>query len=254
MPTFVPSNRVLSTSPLIVRYLSGMGRRAEWLDCVKPEYRGPERRFCPELDCPPLISAHSPALLRPTPRGARYQRDTEYRVIQPWGEETPWRVFVARYGAIRVPCKLTRIGDTLILTCPGEPERDKARALARVAEAMGYEFRVVAGRVYDTDTVRWLAGRLPVLEKVLLTARGVPHLVVAALRYALEELGYERSELPAVYTDYDPGTSSTERNIVKNYVDWMCGNGDDVACYASKYFHVPCWVEVVRPLPWGEQG
>ena len=249
MPTFVSGNRFLSTSPLVVRYVTEVGRRAELLDCVKPEYRGPERRLCPELDCPPLISSRSPALLRPTPRGARYQRDTEFRVMQPWGEETPYRVFVARYGAIRTPCQLMRLGSTLILACPGEPERDKVSALVRVAKAMGYEFRVAVTRVYDVGTMKWLAERLPRLKRVLLTARGVPQLIVAALRYAVEELGYERDELPAVYTCYDPSTTSAERNIVKSYVDWMCGNGDEVACYASKYFHVPYWHEVVRPVP-----
>jgi len=233
----------------IKEILEAQGVKYRFIDCISYSYTGPQRKYCSDIELPPLISRRKPALFIPTPRGLRYPRPEDgITTITPWGTSAPgYTIPIARYGLLRSVCTPMIVKGTIMLICYGEPDRKYLCRILRVAKTYLVPVKVVSTRLYNVDTIKFYAEMVQRRRKLLLFPYGLPHLIMAGIRYAVEEYGEEFRELASkLVILYDADVRSRERNIVKNAVDYMCHSGDEVACYASKYYHIPVWHRILR--------
>ena len=227
------------------------------VECVKPSYTSTEYRICGNIDLPPLISSYRPALFRPSRSGPthQYTRQDSPRMYTPWGlYPHGYRVYVS-WGPTLAYCDSMILGEGVVgLSCPGKPMDWLMTPLRRVARRMGYRLAVAERRLYSMEAVDRSAeivyrrlekrGVGPLLHLHMV---GMPHLAVAVARRLVEVYGVPLDEVARLLEiHYDPDEGSGERNAVKIYVDYMCREGDTVACYASRMLHMPVWGELAR--------
>ena len=241
-----PARKVSSFKRVQTTRVNPVFPNMEFVDCFQSR-----NRLCSEIVAFPILvsrrySTNIPAMFYYTPSGIRYPRMGDATWLLPWDDKFyGFPILVGKYGPIFGMCDYrvnSEAGRTTIkIECLGEPDEKYKRLINSTARFVGgWRIQWRIRRVYDESVLPLVASRIKEIcesGRKLIVYWG-PYMLIplSALAYLLE---VDRKNYigTCVTLNWLPSLDDRFRNMVKRALDYMCANGDAIACYASKVIH-----------------
>lgn len=234
---------ILSTrdNPILPNYI--------FVDCLSPRVKD---SVCDDIVAYPILvdnkySKEIPAMFykREDGKVVKPKQDKRLKyatVVLPW--ESKYQGFpipVGRYGPLMSLCDYYYDTESweLIIKCPGEPDREAMNAVNRVARIVGWGVRWQMRKFYDLSSMITVAERIDELcrrgETIYVSWTPFIHVVFGALEYLSERKKRYIGTCVKLAEVLDLGDKL--RNQIKSAIDYMCSQGDEVACLAHNVIH-----------------
>jgi len=207
-----------------------------------------DTHYCKEITAVPIVvdikyAPQYPALFYYNADGTiRYPSSRRaYRLLSPWGVPRPgFFVPIAKYGLLASYCDyyIDEDRQVLVFDCLGHPDKAYKKLIDDSAKYYGLNVEWRLTKLYDYNILNRVLRSLEELiemDKVVLHWTSAMHLPFAAI-YRLYQKGIDVIGTKVVLVRTLRYNDRT-RNIIKVANDYMCSNGDQIACLAKPVFH-----------------
>jgi len=211
-----------------------------WVNCLSNPHA-----ICEELVAPPLAAGRQYcdevfSLFCVSGRKLTQPRRSK-AIPTPWGESLRQpKILVGKYGLLATTCDhYVDSQGNVVLKCIGEPDSQQLEALEWAARMLGVDVKLHTLRLYGLPTVFAVARTIDNMceagKTVTIYWTRAMHLPLAALE-VLYQQGKDYIGRCAKLAVVLP-LKDKFRNMVKDAIDYMCNQGDEVACLAHHVIH-----------------